>query len=469
MTIPIDIVQTARGFLYLPLYYARKKRFFGHVPRDYDITIIPSSGRTDESALLQMQDTDSDRNENILFCVCDPYELLKSGELEHTDSRLLCGLVQNAAFWAVDRGSRQVIHYTDLAKYPEIITYAPGTTGYALASRIRKDASPIDVNLIEVKPDAGLRKLVQRQTAVAITHDILQICELRRKSSNPKKKFQIEYEFGQCEMYKGLLVTGLMTRQDVIDDHPDLVKGLVLSLQESMFKVRLGKQEVREFVRDAFSHQASEEAAEDALDIAIEAGVFPIELEVFEPQVSQIIKVRDDAATSPSQLSVPGVREKRAYLQWVRPARLHARNAFETVLERSAAEQPSPVQSSEQSGEARMRSDNNGTRPNEKLSRQGQSVVPEWFGKAGLGFTVLTVASLFYLIVGPGVSDQRKLIFNVWVALCVAASAAFLGGSAATSGALRIPFIKDAPVRFSAFGGVAIFVVVFLLLAAANR
>lgn len=95
--------------------------------------------------------------------------------------------------------------------------------------------------------------------------------------------------------------------------------------------------------------------------------------------------------------------------------------------------------------------------------------VPGWFPIAGVGFAVATFLSLFYLLVGPDLSQQKKIIFDAWFAFCVAASAAFLGGSAVASGTLRLPFIRDSPVKFSAFGGIAIFIVVLLVMISVNR
>jgi hypothetical protein len=94
--------------------------------------------------------------------------------------------------------------------------------------------------------------------------------------------------------------------------------------------------------------------------------------------------------------------------------------------------------------------------------------IPSWFPIAGVGFAVATFLSLFYLLVGPGLPAGRRIVFDVWVAFCVAASAAFLGGTAIANGQLRLPLLKEAPVRFSAAGGVAIFIVVLLLMVAVN-
>lgn len=87
---------------------------------------------------------------------------------------------------------------------------------------------------------------------------------------------------------------------------------------------------------------------------------------------------------------------------------------------------------------------------------------PPWFPKAGVCFALLTVLFLMYLLVGPAFDPAKRPIFNVLMAFCASASAAFLGGDAAAHG--RIPFFRSSPVVFSAAGGIGIFVVVFLVL-----
>lgn len=105
----------------------------------------------------------------------------------------------------------------------------------------------------------------------------------------------------------------------------------------------------------------------------------------------------------------------------------------------------------------------------EKEKKQMREQVPWWFPHAGVGFAIATFVSLFSLLIMPDLSQQKRIIFDVWVAFCVAASAAFLGGSAAASGNIPIPFVKDSPVRFSAVGGIATFIVVLLLMVTFNH
>lgn len=92
--------------------------------------------------------------------------------------------------------------------------------------------------------------------------------------------------------------------------------------------------------------------------------------------------------------------------------------------------------------------------------------VPRWFPVAGVIFAAITLLFLMYLLIGPPIAAGKQIVFNVFMALSVAASASFLGGSAAASG--KIPFVKNSPIEFSAGGGIAVFVIVFLVLKYAN-
>jgi hypothetical protein len=83
-----------------------------------------------------------------------------------------------------------------------------------------------------------------------------------------------------------------------------------------------------------------------------------------------------------------------------------------------------------------------------------RSVIRSPTAKAEFGLLALTVLSLFYSLVGPGIASDRKVIFNVWVALCVAGSAAFLGGDAVAKGTLRIPIMNNEPLAVTAIGGI---------------
>jgi len=94
--------------------------------------------------------------------------------------------------------------------------------------------------------------------------------------------------------------------------------------------------------------------------------------------------------------------------------------------------------------------------------------VPSWFPIAGVIFTFITVASLLYLLVGPqDLSSGRHIIFDVFVAICLAASASFLGGTAKAHGNLPWPVWfggNSPPIQFATAGGIAVFVIALVIL-----
>jgi hypothetical protein len=96
------------------------------------------------------------------------------------------------------------------------------------------------------------------------------------------------------------------------------------------------------------------------------------------------------------------------------------------------------------------------------VASAGGGEVPRWFPVAGVVFSAVTVVFLMYLVVVAPPRDESRRVFDVLMALCVASASAFLGGTAVARG--KLPFFKEAPVQFSAAGGVAVFVIVFLLL-----
>jgi len=94
--------------------------------------------------------------------------------------------------------------------------------------------------------------------------------------------------------------------------------------------------------------------------------------------------------------------------------------------------------------------------------------VPAWFGIAGVCFATVTVVFLMYVILaGPALNEQKNNLLNILIAFLASASGAFLGGSAAAHG--KIPFFNKSPIQFSAYGGIGIFVIVFLILHYANK
>ncbi|TBG08431.1 hypothetical protein ELG79_36535 [Rhizobium leguminosarum] len=95
--------------------------------------------------------------------------------------------------------------------------------------------------------------------------------------------------------------------------------------------------------------------------------------------------------------------------------------------------------------------------------------VISWMKIAGFFFTALTIITLSLLMVGVLHGIDKSIYFNVWVAVCIAASTGFLGGDANATGRLPMPsFLGENPVTFTVVGGIAVFVIVLLLMVTLN-
>jgi hypothetical protein len=97
---------------------------------------------------------------------------------------------------------------------------------------------------------------------------------------------------------------------------------------------------------------------------------------------------------------------------------------------------------------------------------------PSWAPIAGAIFGGVTLVFFMALVVagvmGYQIAQGSTFALNAILALGVALAAAFLGGDAAAKGNLPIPLLQDRPVEFAIGGGLAAFVIIFLIANALN-
>lgn len=278
----VTIVQMDEFFLYLPLYYAARNKFFGFIPERYNVRIDQSAvDHTDVAAFRSLMDQ-SQMDQNVHFAICDPMVVLDWPITADLQQRpvVLAGLITNAAFWAVDHNTYSVRDLRDLGQYERIIAFKKGTTSYGIASRIARQSAKAP-KIEPVEPGAELRALsYASKGAVAISPNLLEIEYLIWKRS--KEGFCKELALGTTSEYSNVLVTALLTRADVVRDHPDLVKGLVTALDRATQIVRSCASDVVSYAADKFNRVP--EGITLALESARQAQVFPPTLEISWPQ-----------------------------------------------------------------------------------------------------------------------------------------------------------------------------------------
>jgi len=271
----IQIVEMANHFLYLPLYYAQHHKFFGYLPPQYDLEIIQAQPSTDRAALRMLLNGEYG-TENIKFAVCDPVPLLTMPAQSDRKPALLASLITNSAIWAFDKDSPAVRTIADLGNFENVISFGQGSTTYAIARRITGPHGA--ERIISVNPGEEFLALREVTNAIALSPDILKASQI----ASLDEHFKIILPIGSTKEYNNVMVTALISRQDVISAHPDLIQGLLRALQRSSIIVRCGFDDVIEFAAKRFNQGKSQVSA--ALDAANRTLVFPVNIAVQKHQ-----------------------------------------------------------------------------------------------------------------------------------------------------------------------------------------
>lgn len=275
----INIVQMGQHFLYLPLYYAQHRKFFGYIGPEYNVSpIITARPSTDMQAYRMLMRGDAPDNPEIHFAVLDPAQILNPDIMPAGEApALLGGIVTNAAFWAIDRGSKKLDRVSDLAQFSKIIAFQPGTTSYAIAHRIYTEAGKAP-NIESVEPGQELRTLANHSDTIVLTPDILAY-DIAKAEGEP---YQIDLILGTTPEYNNVLVSGLLSRRTVVEHHRGLAIGLLSAINLAAALVRIADPSVIEFAYGYFRSPRSLDRVRSALALANAAHVFPYSIEVVD-------------------------------------------------------------------------------------------------------------------------------------------------------------------------------------------
>jgi hypothetical protein len=287
----VTIVETAHHFLYLPLHYALHANCFGCVPSNYEIGLWPAPSKTDREAYKLLMKGRAEGYEYIGFAVADPAELLHDQDNHLAPPVVLAGLITNSSFWAVDRRTHEVRFLRDLAAFDRIIAFPEGTTSHGIATRIYRDAQKTPA-IQTVEPGKELTLLTDfAKGTIALTPDLLGLDKLLADQSD---KYHVDLVLGKTPEYNNVLVTALLSRTDVVNDHPNLVRGLLMAIQRATLLVRIADPEVIRYAMDTYGE--SESRITGALRRAADAQVFPATIEVSQAHWENAGRAAADAA-----------------------------------------------------------------------------------------------------------------------------------------------------------------------------
>lgn len=331
----MQIVVMDEHFLYLPLYYAYDKNFFGLLPENYELKIIRSADRTDDSAFKMLMDTRSLGNANVNFAVADPTTTLRDTSFENSSPAILAALINNTAFWAVDRRTYTIRDPKDLATFKQIIAFKPGTTSHSIAQRIFRDAKKIQ-SILPVNPSQELVALEESTDTVALSPDILAIDHLL----SHKATYNIDLSLGTTEEFNGVFMTALLSRQDVVEEHRQLTIGLLKALQLANVLVKAQAPDLITFAMERYSE--TKEHVEGALRRAEQDQVFPLSIEVSLVTWTKAAKIWYDSTDEGFGTEQQNVA-RLTFQHAAQPYLALARNAVNDLYSRVSA--PGPTES----------------------------------------------------------------------------------------------------------------------------
>lgn len=330
------IVIADEHFLYLPLYFARHKNYFGLLPSGTKITIERSATYTDKSAFEMLIDEHNPNYHDVDFAVCDPATIIFQTPA-NTSPVVLAGLVTNSAFWVLNHKANLGQHLENLATFKEIIAFKKGTTSFGIASHIF-NAPGKAASILTVNPKEELNLLVDSgPSTIALSPDILRIHKLLETKGDV---FGIEMALADTTEYHGMLVTALLSRRDVLERKPELTRALLEALQIALDDVRACTEEVVSYAASRF--EEGRHTVEGAMREAKRAAVYPPEINVSQPNWT---KLAETAFRSLGQQFDGAAREKARnyYLTAVEPYQIWASQAVNATRLRRGKDADSPT------------------------------------------------------------------------------------------------------------------------------
>ena len=291
--IRLRLITPGDHFLYLPLYFAGFRKFFDRIPERYHLVIESLSTVTDDRAFHMLTNRSYPLYADVAFAVCDPTVLLKREGGGGSHPVVAAALVTNTAFWVVDHRVNEVETLGELRRFQRVVAFHPGTTGHRIAKHIVKAAgNNMAIDCVDMGAEI-LRFTQSDEGTLVLSPNLLEIDELVAD----RDEHQIAFILANAPEFSNVLVTSLVTRQDVIYDHPELFRGLLTSLAYSMMKVRAADDDVVTYASGRFNR--SEDRIRKVLEVALRSHVLPTNLEVSLPQWENAAKAYYETISRP--------------------------------------------------------------------------------------------------------------------------------------------------------------------------
>ncbi|MCA1579166.1 MAG: hypothetical protein LC794_17595 [Acidobacteria bacterium] len=286
----VTIIEMEHHFLYLPVYFARSKNFFGHIGAEYSTKIVQAAAGTDLDAFQRLARGEAE------LAICDPCALIYASQIGFVPV-VLAAVVARGAFWAINTNSPEVTELDHLALFEHIISFHPGTTSHGIATRIRRSAKGKVPTIESVRPLQELTKLEDlirdKKSVVALSPDVLRI----ERSMEANLDWKVKLALADTVEYAHVLVTAIVGRPDFVGSHPNFINGFLKALQRSLIHARVEDPELLAYASDSFNQPAA--VVKKAVSRANAAQVWASDITVSEDLWLNAVQAHYDSLGQP--------------------------------------------------------------------------------------------------------------------------------------------------------------------------
>jgi hypothetical protein len=186
--------------------------------------------KTDKQVIERLMNSNGS---DIVFAIADPASIFEyQAQHDAKDIVILAALLTNAAFWAVDHDNHTVENLQHLDQFDKIVAYGEGTTSHRIARTINPQKTQ------SVPPKTEIEVLTQgnrQESVIVLTPDLVGL----EKTLFNNNEYQVKLNVGSTTEFDEVLITALITRRDVIDHHPELVKEVLKGIQRACYLVQI--------------------------------------------------------------------------------------------------------------------------------------------------------------------------------------------------------------------------------------
>jgi NitT/TauT family transport system substrate-binding protein len=271
----VTVNEAAHTLLYLPLYHAISRGFFAK--RNLTIRVVTGGTATNAMAALLGKSAD--------FAQADPMYVPISRS-HGAATKVVAQVVARIALWAVTTDPNMRTLDAVTLKHKTVTTHPRPMTAYTYTNLLARSLGldpDTDIKILQNQPGSELAPLLTNNASIAITIE-------PQVSIAVSRGAHVVYSFASRDQ----IFTGLLTRDDVIRDHPDVVRDVVASFQEALDDIHASPDRALETAVKYFPG-VSRDVLAAALQRLNADGVIPRSVRVNEDSWNRAVAVRIDS------------------------------------------------------------------------------------------------------------------------------------------------------------------------------